>query len=247
LPFAGRNGRQVTHLPLEITVMSLADRLEQAKREWRSRLTPELADALEALVKHLETSQITAASLKADDPMPDFELPNSDGRVISSRELLKRGPLVVSYFRGDWCPYCVLELRALEEALPRIEELGATLVAITPDTGAALASTKHINRFSYQVLGDADNGVALRLGLVFRLPEAIQKPLLEMGIDLPKRHGNDAWFLPIPATYVVDRGGIIRHAELDPDYTRRMEPQAIIGLLEAIARESGSLDDALAR
>jgi len=134
----------------------------------------------------------------------------------------------------------VLELRALEDALPQIEQLGATLVAITPDTGAALAAAKHKNKLSYQVLSDADNGVALELGLVFRLPEAIQKPFLDMGIDLPSRHGNDAWFLPIPATYVVNRAGIIRHAELNPDYTRRMEPEAIIELLQEIGRESGS-------
>jgi peroxiredoxin len=227
-------------VPKEISAVSLADRLEQAKREWRSRLTPELADALEALVKRLEASQVTAASLKAHDRIPDFELPNTEGQIVSSRELLEHGPIVVSYFRGDWCPYCVLELRALEDALPQIEQLGATLVAITPDTGAALAAAKHKNKLSYQVLSDADNGVALEFGLVFRLPEAIQKPFLDMGIDLPSRHGNDAWFLPIPATYVVDRAGIIRHAELDPDYTRRMEPRAIIELLQEIGRESGS-------
>jgi peroxiredoxin len=218
----------------------LADRLQQATREWRSRLTPELADTLEALVKHLEVSEITAASLTAHDRIPDFELPNTEGQIVSSRELLARGALVLSYFRGEWCPYCVLELRALEEALPQIEELGATLVAITPDTGAALAKAKYENKLSYQVLSDADNGLALEFGLVFRLPEAVQKPFLEMGIDLPRRHGNDAWFLPIPATYVVDQGGIIRHAELDPDYTRRMEPNAIIALLQDIAKESGS-------
>jgi peroxiredoxin len=219
-------------------MLSLADRLEQAKREWRSRVTPQLADALEALVRHLKTSELTAASLKANDPMPDFELPNSDGRIISSRELMERGPLVVSYFRGDWCPFCVLELRALEEALPRINELGATVVAITPDTGTALASTKRKNQLSYQVLSDADNGIALRLGLVFRLPDVIQKLFLEIGVDLPTRHGNDAWFLPIPATYIIDRRGIIRHAELDPDYTHRMEPNAIIEVLETIASDN---------
>jgi peroxiredoxin len=227
--------------------MSLADRLGQVKREWRSRLTPELADALEALVERLKASQFTAESLKAHDAIPDFELPNSEGQIISSRELLEHGPLVVNYFRGDWCPYCVLELRALEDALPQIEKLGATVVAITPDTGAALASAKRKNGLSYQVLSDADNGMALKFGLVFRVPEAIQKPFLEMGIDLPDRHGNDAWFLPIPATYIVDRAGIIRHAELDPDYTRRMEPTAIIELLHAIAAESGSGEAVLGR
>lgn len=220
--------------------MSLANRLKQAKREWRSRLTPELADALETLTNRLSASHLTAEGLKAHDAIPEFALPNSEGQIVSSRELLERGPLVLNYFRGDWCPYCVLELQALQDALPQIEKLGATLVAITPDTGAALASAKRRNRLSYQVLSDADNGTALRFGLVFRLPEAIQKPFLEMGIDLPNRHGNNAWFLPIPATYVVDRTGIIRHAEVNPDYTRRMEPTAIIELLQDIASESGS-------
>jgi len=220
--------------------MSLANRLEKIKQEWRSRLTPELSDALEACVRKLEVSQLTAASLQAGDLIPDFELPNTEGRIVSSQELLQRGPVVVSYFRGDWCPYCVVELRALEAALPQIEQLDATLVAITPDTGAALASAKHKNKLSYQVLSDADNGLALKFGLVFRLPETLHKSFLKMGIDLPSRHGNDAWFLPIPATYVVDRAGIIRHAELDPDYSRRMEPKAIIELLQKLAAEGGS-------
>jgi peroxiredoxin len=222
--------------------MLLAERLAQAKREWRSRLTPELADALESCIAHLEATRFTATSLKARDALPDFELPNTEGQIVSSRELLERGPLVVSYFRGDWCPYCDLELRALESALPEIEKLGGTLVAITPDTGAALASAKQKNKLSYQVLSDADNGLALSFGLVFRLPEAIQRSFLEIGIDLPSRHGNDAWFLPIPATYVVDRAGTIRHAELDPDYTHRMEPGAIVELLQRLAAEDEPKD-----
>lgn len=220
--------------------MSLEERLAEARRRAREKLPPEMCDALDRMVAHLDRTALTAGSIKAGERIPDFELPDSDGRLVFSQALRQRGPLVVSFFRGDFCPYCTLELQALEEALPEIEQLGATLVAITPDTGAALASDKRRQRLHYRVLSDADSGLALLFGLVFRLPEAVRDSYLRLGLDLRARHGNDAWFLPIPATYVVDRNGIVRHAELDPDFTRRMEPAAIIDLLRRLAAEDAS-------
>ena len=221
--------------------MGLQDELDEQWRRTRERL-PEVRDAYEALVRDLARSGLIDSARKAGDEMPAFELPSVEGRLISSDELLARGPVVMSFFRGGWCPYCTLELRALQRALPEVERLGATLVAVTPDTGAALADAKRNNALAYEVLSDVDNGLGLALGIIFRVPEAIRALYQRLGIDLGSLHGNrhDVWLLPLPATYIVDASGIIRHAELEPDFKRRMEPKEIIRVLGELAVGGGS-------
>jgi peroxiredoxin len=212
--------------------MSLRDALDECWRQAPS----DVRAAYDALVRDLAARDLISNALKAGNPLPSFELPNVEGKFISSENLAEDGPLVVSFFRGGWCPYCRSELRALQGALPDIEGLGATLVAITPDTGAALAAAKQANNLSYHVLSDVDFGVSLTFGLAFRVPDAIKDLYTRRGVDLGARHGNSlgTWLLPIPATYVVDRSGIIRHADLDVDFRRRMEPADIVRMLQTI-------------
>ena len=222
--------------------MSLRDRLDERWQRTRER-SPEVAQAYDALVATLVASGLTETSLKPGAAMPDFDLPNVEGRFVASKALLERGPLVVSFFRGGWCPFCTTELAALQEAAPDISARGASLVAITPDTGAALASAKRDNALGYEVLSDLDLGVALQFGLVYRVPDRIRDLYRRLDIDLGARHGSahdDVWLLPIPATYVVDRRGLVRFAEVDCDFRRRMEPAAIIGALDALAAEQRS-------
>lgn len=220
--------------------MSLREQLDAYWRDASRRLGPERVQLFDAFVQSLATGGMLASCLKPGDRIPEFMLPSADGRLVSSSELLAHGPLVVSFFRGDWCPYCTLELKALQEALPEIEALGATLVAVTPDTGAALVSDQRRQNVSYCVLSDADNGVGMMFGVIYRVPDAIRELYLGFGLDLGARHGNAGWFLPIPATYIVDRSGIIRHAELEIDFRRRMEPADIIGKLREIAADDAS-------
>ncbi|MGO8920404.1 MAG: peroxiredoxin-like family protein [Stellaceae bacterium] len=226
--------------------MSLRDRLDE---QWQRALddSPEPARALEALMRALGASNLAAASLRPGDTMPDFELPNVEGRLVAARDCLARGPLVISFFRGGWCPYCSLELAALQEALAEIERQGASVRAITPDTGAAFAEVKRRLGLSFEVLSDVDNGAGLLFGVIFRLPEAVREIYLRLGVDLGARHGNrdTLWLLPMPATYIVDRGGVIRHAMVELDYRRRMEPSEIVGVLRALAAEAGSGDGQL--
>ena len=210
--------------------MSLGEKLDE---QWRRTRSGEVLQGYEVLVAQLAANGMTEASLKAGDHIPEFALPSVEGRLVSSAELLGRGSLVLSFFRGGWCPYCALELGALQEALPEIEARGAGAAAITPDTGAAFAAVKRDNRLDFDVLSDVDYGLALLFGIVFKVPDAIRDLYLRLSIDLGARHGNRyAWLLPIPATYIVDRQGMIRYANVDPDFRRRMEPSEIVKVLD---------------
>ena len=200
--------------------------------------SPEVAQAYDTLVETLVASRLTETSLKPGARMPDFDLPNVEGRFVASPALLEHGPLVVSFFRGGWCPFCTTELSALQQAAPEIAARGASLVAITPDTGAALAAAKRDNALGYEVLSDVDFGVALQFGLVYRVPDTIRELYRRLDLDLGARHGSahdDVWLLPIPATYIVDRSGMVRVAEVDCDFRRRMEPAAVIRALDELA------------
>jgi peroxiredoxin len=215
--------------------MSLKEQLEARSRKSPRGSSTESRKANDVVIEHLRTSGMLRSILTVGNRMPDFELADCDGGLLSSRELLDSGPIVVSFFRGDWCPYCRLELKALETAVGDIEREGAKLVAITPDTGTALAHTKRNNNLSIHVLSDPDHGVALQFGVAYHVPDLLHEQYRKRGIDLDTRHGNEGRFLPIPATFIVDRDGIIRHAEFDADHRRRMEPADIIEILRRLS------------
>ena len=218
--------------------MTLNGRLGEWWDDTRER-APEVYDAYTRFVRELGARDFARQVLKRGDATPDFALPNSEGHIVRSGDLIRRGPLVISFFRGGWCPYCRMELEALQEIYPAIEAQGALLTAITPYTAAALAADKHgAGGLGFDVLSDVDNGVALLFGLVFRVPDYIHDLWQRLGIDLGARHGNDSevWLLPIPATYVIDRRGRIRYAHIDSDFRKRMEPGEILRRLAAIGR-----------
>ncbi len=212
--------------------MSLEEELRRLRAD--SKANEKLWTAYQDLVVRLGRAETAGRALKIGDAMPSFALPNAEGRLVFSDELLAKGPLVVSFFRGNWCPYCLLALRALEAALPRIEAAGGQLVALTPDTGRHLAETKRAQRLSYEILSDVDGAVGLQFGVLFRAPAAYREVLADFGIDLAERHGNDAWFIPMPASFAIDRAGIVRHAFVDVDFTRRAEPDEIVEVLRRI-------------
>lgn len=166
---------------------------------------------------------------------PDFVLPSVEGRLVSLGSLLVRGPVVVSFFRGEWCPFCQLMLTALADALPDIKAAGASLLALTPETGECALSMKPSEMDNFEVLCDVDCGVGLAAGVIFRLPKLYRARLEASGVDLLERHGNAAWFLPVPATFIVAQDGVIAWRFLDADYTHRAEPADIIKALHNLA------------
>ena len=216
--------------------MSLEDELSQIRAAAMDDAP--LQAAYQDLLRRLDQAETGERALKPGDAIPAFLLPDAEGRLVASDDLLARGPLVINFFRGNWCPYCRQTLKALEAALPEIEAAGGQLVALTPDTGHHLADTKRVQRLSYEILSDVDGTVGLQFGVLFRAPAAYREVLASYGIDLAERHGNDGGFIPLPATYVVDRAGIVRYAFVDIDFTRRAEPAAVVAALKQVHDDS---------
>ena len=182
----------------------------------------------------LKESGIEGRALKAGDRMPDFELPNQHNELRRLSDLLAKSAVVLNVYRGGWCPYCNMEMKALHGALNEIESHGATLVGLAPETPDKALSTAERSGMDIEILSDAGNQVAERLGLVFELPQALRPIYEKFGIDLPAYNGDDSFKLPVPATYIIGRDGVIVHAFVNADYSRRQEPGEIVAILAGI-------------
>ena len=192
---------------------------------------PEEAALFDADTDEMIRKGVGGEALRVGDVAPDFTLPDHLGREVSSVELRKKGALVISFYRGSWCPYCNMELRALQQRLTQINQLGASLVAISPQVPDESLGTAQKNELAFPVLSDAGNVVAKRFGLVFVLSEHLRPVYSKFGIDLPKYNGNQSFELPVPATYVLDRNGLVLKQHVSADYKQRMEPEQILEVL----------------
>jgi peroxiredoxin len=212
--------------------MSLEERIAAFRSKFLSQVPEEIQHLMRGAEARLEESGAALRAIKTGDRAPGFDLPNAHGETVSSRELLARGPVVLSFYRGDWCPYCNLELKALQERVAEIEALGASLVAVSPQTRDATTDTATRNRLTFEVLSDSGNTVAKAFGLDFELAEELRPIYKNWGADLEKLNGDPPFSLPMAATYVIGRDGTIIESFVDTDYTERMEPQAIIDALK---------------
>jgi peroxiredoxin len=189
--------------------------------------------ANDKLVRGLIKSGAAERALKPGDRVPEFMLPNAEGRLVQSQRLFGKQPVVLKFYRGVWCPYCSAELNALADASEALTTAGASVVAITPETGGAALRTKKERDLPFEILCDVDNGVAMEFGLMFRIPDDIRPAYERAGVKLSTFYGNDSWMLPIPATYVVGKDGVIAHAYVNSDYRERCDPATLI---DAIAK-----------
>ena len=188
-------------------------------------------EIMKQAIKDLEATDILKNATKTGDTFPDFTLPNAQGETITLSEQLKKGKVVLTFYRGGWCPYCNLELKAFQDALPQIKEKGATLIAITPETPDNSLSTKEKNQLDFEVLTSENNGLARSLNLVFKLPEALAALYGKFGIDLLESQGNDESELPIAATYIIDQNSKVSYHFLSEDYKLRADPEEVIAAL----------------
>ena len=208
--------------------MKFSDRLNSLTTDVFAKASNEYAAAVEATEKVIQDSGILGSALRAGQVFPKFSLPDANGSIVSASQLLKQGPLVVAFYRGGWCPFCNLELNALQLALPEIEAQGGALVAISPEKPEQSAETARRSKLSFHLLTDQRNLFAREVGLVYRLPAAMQTEFQKKGLLLPVINGDDSWELPIPATYLVGRDGVIVDAFLDADFYHRKDPQELV-------------------
>lgn len=217
--------------------MSLQKELEELFNKFSQKVPPDVLNTMLGVTRRLAESGIAEKSLKVGDRAPDFNLPNATGEEVRLKELLDKGPVVLNFYRGGWCPYCNLELNAYQRLLPDINELGASFVAISPQTPDNSLSTAEKYELKFQVLSDVGNKLADQFGLVFKLPTELQELYNKFGIILPKYNGDESWELPMPGTYVIDKDGTVSYAFADADYTKRAEPDEIIAKLEEISNK----------
>ncbi|HVA53392.1 MAG TPA: peroxiredoxin-like family protein [Acidimicrobiales bacterium] len=218
----------------ESMMASLSQRLKEQNSSGRARLGPDVLSVIDEATAHLASSGLVEASLNVGAMAPDFSLPVATGAMISLSSLLIKGPVVLTFYRGGWCPYCSTELRALQAKLPEITAAGATLVAISPQTPDNSISTAEKFELAFPVLSDQGNAVAESFGLVFSLPESLRELYRGFGYDLPAVNGDSTFRLPLAATYVIDSDGVIAWRFADADYTKRAEPDDVIAILEAL-------------
>jgi len=196
---------------------------------------PDIANAYSALVERLQAANAGAGAPEIGSPMPEFLLPDNDSKLIGSTNLLSAGPLIVSFNRGHWCKFCRLELLALAEIHPDVAHLGGEIVSIMPDSAAPIGRLKAAFDIPFPVLTDIDNGYALTCGLMISLGHAVGELYRTIGRDIADFQGNDAGFVPIPATFVIAADGQIGGRFIDADFRHRMAPDDILGCLRKIS------------
>ena len=219
--------------------MALQDRLDAFKADfesgrWIFKPSQAAIDIMHRATDDLIASGQAQRARKAGDVAPEFILNDPDGKPVSSRELLGRGPLVLSFYRGVWCPYCNLELQALQASLSDITARGANLIAISPQTMANSRKSQRDNKLDFPILSDVKSEVANAFGIRFALPDYLAETYQAFGNNLAVANDDPAWVLPMPAQYVVGTDGIIAYAEVNPDYTHRPDPSELLPVLDRI-------------
>lgn len=205
------------------------------KSQFRASASPEILRVYAEGIEAVRESGVTSEAINVGDRAPEFTLPDANGRPVSLSGVLAQGPAVVVWYRGGWCPYCNLTLKAYQERLGEIEAAGARLVAISPETPDHSLDTAQKNELAFTVLSDTGNAVARRYGVVFSLTGEVHENY-NQNFRLDDWNGQKSGELPLAATYVIDRQGIVRYAFLDADYTARADPSEVLAALKRLKR-----------
>ena len=214
--------------------MSYAEQYQKIVEEFMAGLPEEDRATVEQGFAYIMSNDFGESALKEGDIATDFSLPNVKGEEIRLSKLLEKGPVVLNFYRGGWCPFCSLEFKSVHDVLPQIKQLGATLVGVSPELPDNSMDTIEKHQLQFEVLSDVGNKIARQYGIVMDVPDVMRPLYLQWGLDLPKFNGDNTWELPIPATYVINKDGKIISAYINKNYTQRMEPDDIITALKTL-------------
>jgi peroxiredoxin len=211
----------------------LQEILAERKQLIAKYVPPETQTIHAAAVAELKGRHLASNILPVGAKAPVFELPDQDGKMISSAALLAKGKLVLCFIRGRWCPFCVGQMEAMNLSLPQIEQAKASLIAISPQTVKQSFFMHDQHKLRFPLLSDARNKVARQFGLTYRVPPLQEAIYRRAFVNLPFTNGDESWELPIPATYILDRDSTLLYASANEDYTERPEPEDIARILHA--------------
>ncbi|RBW47755.1 AhpC/TSA family protein [Psychromonas sp. B3M02] len=197
---------------------------------------PEFMKGIDDVIQEAKSFKEGSNALKLGDKAPSFTLPNQQGKLTSLDDLLAKGPVIVTFYRGSWCPYCNLQLRALQSRLEEIHGLGAQLIAISPEVPDDSLTKNEISEMSFEVLSDQNADVAAQFGVAWKVPDFVLDHMkVDRNLDIEKINNGNANIMPIPATYILDKAGTAVWRFVDVDYRVRSEPEDIIDELKKLA------------
>jgi peroxiredoxin len=210
----------------------LKKQLAEYRAAWYQRVPAERQLIMERHIEQLRSGAIARTILKIGDPAPAVVLRNAKGETVDVSALLAKGPVIVTFYRGGWCPYCNLELKAYQAVLPEIRAAGASLVAISPENPDETMSTAEKIAISFEMLSDVGQRVGRAFGLVYDFTDELRSTYKGFGRDIPGHNGTPGeWALPVSATYVIDGNGLIIYADTGVDYRDRADPRDVLEVL----------------
>jgi len=215
---------------------TLNEQTNKMLQDFISSLPDQAKRTVSAAFEKLMKSDAGDKATLEGDIAPNFDLPNVRGGRTQLVNLLKEGPVVLSFYRGGWCPFCNLEFKALTDALPQIQIMGAALVGVSPETADTSLTTIEKHNLPFEVLSDVGNKIAQQYGLVMTVYDELRPLYEQWGIDLPAANGDNSYQLPLPATYIIKQDGTVHASYVNKDYTSRMEPNDILAALESLQK-----------
>ncbi|WP_341357269.1 peroxiredoxin-like family protein [Rossellomorea sp. y25] len=216
-----------------MTTTNMREQYNEYISKFKEKTPQEIQDMMGKAIEELAKSD-DGKGLRAGEKAPNFTLPDATGKEIQLEDMLKKGPVILTFYRGGWCPYCNMELRAYQQLMEDIKEAGAELIAVSPQTPDASLSTKEKNELDYVVLSDEGNKVADEYKLVYKLPPYLVEIYKGKGLDLEKANDSDSWTLPVSATYIIKQDGTIAYEYTKADYKDRVEPSEVVEKLKSL-------------